>query len=104
MKTVCSRCAHENRVDRRFCSACGRALGHRCAACGFSNEAGDRFCGGCGARLAPPLRTAGVLPPLEVLDLGAACGTLYCDDLPPVSDDADERPLDSGEFRALFDL
>ena len=47
----CSRCQHENRSGRRFCSECGASLALRCPSCGFSHEAGEKFCGGCGQPL-----------------------------------------------------
>lgn len=50
--TRCPRCAHENRVDRRFCAECGAPLPRPCSGCGFANEPGAKFCGGCGDALA----------------------------------------------------
>ena len=48
---ICSKCQHENRKDRRFCSRCGEPLSQSCRECGFSNDPGDSFCGGCGKGL-----------------------------------------------------
>jgi class 3 adenylate cyclase/tetratricopeptide (TPR) repeat protein len=50
----CSRCQHENRAGRKFCSECGASLAPACPACGFSNEPGEKFCGGCGTSLGAP--------------------------------------------------
>src|SRR5262245_16151593 len=50
----CSRCQHENRPGRRFCSECGASLALACPSCGFSNEPGEKFCGGCGTSLLAP--------------------------------------------------
>jgi len=47
----CATCGVDNRADRRFCSACGKALPLSCPRCGFLNEPDDAFCGGCGHRL-----------------------------------------------------
>ena len=45
---TCPRCHTENKIGRKFCSACGQALPSACARCGFINDPDDRFCGGCG--------------------------------------------------------
>jgi len=56
--TTCGACGAENRPGRKFCAACGAALGVPCPACGAENQPGEHFCGECGARLgeaaAPP--------------------------------------------------
>ena len=105
MTSRCPHCAHENRAERRFCGSCGEALEHACRSCGFPNGPVDRFCGGCGARLAGrQLIARPTLATLEVLDLDAMWASASHDNLPPVLDDIEGEPLDSGEFRALFDL
>jgi len=52
----CRHCGQQNQGGRRFCSACGSAIGAACPQCGFVNDPRDQFCGGCGAALAgaPP--------------------------------------------------
>ena len=57
----CPACAVDNRVDRRFCSACGKALPLSCPRCAFVNEPDDVFCGGCGQRLPGLARSEGRL-------------------------------------------
>lgn len=56
--TTCAACGAENRPGRKFCAACGAALGAPCPACGAENQPGELFCGECGTRLgegaAPP--------------------------------------------------
>src|SRR5438105_2555689 len=47
----CLRCHTENSEERRFCGACGAALGRVCPSCGFTNDARIKFCGGCGGVL-----------------------------------------------------
>lgn len=47
----CPACRTDNRAQRRFCSACGKALPVACPRCAFANEPDDAFCGGCGERL-----------------------------------------------------
>src|SRR5262245_3730612 len=47
----CPSCHHDNRADRRFCTACGAPLSVACPSCGAPAEAAEKFCGGCGARL-----------------------------------------------------
>jgi len=57
---LCLACRHENRLDARFCGACGQSLSAICAACGSSNPPDSRFCDACGAPLA-----GGVLPRVQ---------------------------------------
>jgi predicted amidophosphoribosyltransferase len=69
----CPACHHDNRADRRFCTACGTRLPTVCPACGAATEPGEQFCGGCGAALTsggatPPVRS----PSAPVLPLLAA--------------------------------
>ena len=47
----CPSCDHDNRPDRRFCTACGATLSVACPSCGAPVEAGEQFCGGCGVAL-----------------------------------------------------
>ena len=54
----CPRCQVENKVGRKFCSACGQALSIPCPHCAFVNEPDDRFCGGCGQALSTPTDTS----------------------------------------------
>src|SRR5262249_26856065 len=54
----CPSCGHNNRPDRRHCTACGTKLAAACPRCGFQSEPGEKFCGGCGASLASgPVRS-----------------------------------------------
>jgi class 3 adenylate cyclase/predicted ATPase len=48
----CSKCAAENRAERKFCAECGAALNARCASCGAENNPSEKFCGECGVALA----------------------------------------------------
>ena len=57
----CPACGVDNRADRRFCSACGKALPLSCPRCAFLNEPDDVFCGGCGQRLPGLTRSEGRL-------------------------------------------
>ncbi len=50
---ICSKCQHDNRQGRRFCSSCGEPLSRTCPECRFSNDPEDSFCGGCGTALGP---------------------------------------------------
>src|ERR1700686_2699727 len=59
----CPSCDHDNRPDRRFCTACGATLSVACPSCGAPAEAGEKFCGGCGAVLTAGLPTAPTRPP-----------------------------------------
>jgi class 3 adenylate cyclase len=47
----CTGCGSDNREGRKFCAACGAAMGAGCARCGAANQPGERFCGECGAAL-----------------------------------------------------
>jgi hypothetical protein len=58
---TCAKCQTQNDRSRRFCRACGHALGQPCRSCGFFNEAADLYCGGCGRgiKLKPGVAAAG---------------------------------------------
>ncbi len=69
----CPACHHDNRADRRFCTACGTRLPTACPACGAATEAGEKFCGGCGATLTsggttPPARSPSAAVPQLLAD------------------------------------
>lgn len=49
----CGACGHLNRVEARFCDACGAPLRRSCRSCGQELRPGARFCDGCGAALDP---------------------------------------------------
>jgi len=65
----CPSCDHDNRTDRRFCTACGAALSPACPSCGAPTEPGEKFCGGCGAALigAPTPSAAPPRPPEAIV-------------------------------------
>ncbi len=49
---VCPNCSNANRMEVRFCTACGVLLEPRaCARCGVAARSGDRYCGACGGFL-----------------------------------------------------
>jgi hypothetical protein len=81
----CPSCDHDNRPDRRFCTACGATLSVACPSCGVPVEAGEKFCGGCGARFpteAPALAaTAPVREPEPASPTGERrqLTVLFCD-------------------------
>ncbi len=58
----CGRCGEDNREGRKFCAACGAALGWTCPGCGFANEPGEAFCGGCGSKRPAPAGTSPAAP------------------------------------------
>ncbi len=51
MGLTCQSCGHENRLDARYCGACGVELSRNitCPSCGAENRAGQQFCNACGA-------------------------------------------------------
>jgi class 3 adenylate cyclase/tetratricopeptide (TPR) repeat protein len=55
--STCPFCGAASADDARFCSRCGRRLGHACAECGAPLEESAAFCPQCGTRVAAP--TAG---------------------------------------------
>ena len=69
LKMKCPTCGVDNRADRRFCSACGKALPLSCPRCAFLNEPDDVFCGGCGQRLPGLTRSEGRLVGEAAADL-----------------------------------
>ena len=79
----CPSCHHDNRADRRFCTACGATLLVACPSCGATAEAGEKFCGGCGARL--PSVAPGAPTPTPGPEAGVPEGerrqltVLFCD-------------------------
>lgn len=44
----CSRCAHSNPADAKFCTQCGEPLRFACAHCSAALPEGAQFCPGCG--------------------------------------------------------
>jgi class 3 adenylate cyclase/DNA-binding winged helix-turn-helix (wHTH) protein/tetratricopeptide (TPR) repeat protein len=54
----CGTCSHVNRVDARFCNACGVSLEARCPTCRQANPSGSQFCSTCGHTLARPVPSA----------------------------------------------
>ena len=47
----CPNCKTENEGAKRFCTACGAALGALCKRCGKMGKGEDKFCGDCGTAL-----------------------------------------------------
>lgn len=47
----CPNCKTINEGAKRFCTACGAALGALCKRCGKMGKAEDKFCCDCGAAL-----------------------------------------------------
>jgi tetratricopeptide (TPR) repeat protein len=47
----CTKCGTENRVGRKFCSACGKPFQVTCPSCGAVNEPDESYCGECGKSL-----------------------------------------------------
>jgi class 3 adenylate cyclase len=43
----CSRCAHDNPADARFCEECAAPLGRTCTNCGAPVRATSKFCPAC---------------------------------------------------------
>jgi class 3 adenylate cyclase/tetratricopeptide (TPR) repeat protein len=76
----CSKCARDNREDRKFCGNCGAPLPKTCPRCGVSNQPDERFCGECGAALGD-----GLAPKAEEITRIVASGerrhltVLFCD-------------------------
>lgn len=62
MTIQCSECNHENRVEARFCAACGASLAGRCPSCGAVAQSGAEFCDACGASLKAPADVAHAEP------------------------------------------
>jgi class 3 adenylate cyclase len=56
---ICSNCATENKLGRKFCVACGMPLADTCPTCGARFDPGDAFCGECATPLA---KAAGFSP------------------------------------------
>ena len=47
----CPNCKTNNEGTKRFCTACGAALGALCKRCGKMGKAEDKFCCDCGTAL-----------------------------------------------------
>lgn len=59
---TCLSCHAENASRRRYCHACGVAVGRPCGRCDFRNEITDRYCGGCGQQMLQPAVAATARP------------------------------------------
>jgi len=67
----CTHCETDNEDARKFCRACGVAIGVMCDRCRIVNPFGDTYCGMCGFKLMEAPRDASSpsdpseLPPQE---------------------------------------
>jgi hypothetical protein len=52
----CTHCDADNEDGRKFCRACGVAIGLLCDRCKFVNPFGDAYCGMCGFKLMEAVR------------------------------------------------
>ena len=81
----CSKCGQDNRLDARFCDACGNSLLVICTSCDKELRPDAKFCDACGFRVGEG----------SITDVNVALGTQI--DTAPANPEGNELPKIAAE-------